>query len=177
MNNEITTTKEVSKLSFRKLKVASFTNIFQFLNTEHVMACKLIKNKNVYKYYCQYLKKIKFYSIRGHYDKINCLVYIREINKNYILSASSDKTIKIFNMSTCQLVKTFYGHSGPVWSLTLITKDLFASGSSDNTIKIWNFEKDDCHKTLEGHESAVICLTNLSFENYLASRGVPRLTT
>ncbi len=53
-------------------------------------------------------------------------------NMKYIISASDDKTIKIWELQKCNLIRTLYGHKSEITSID-ITKDdqQIASGSRD----------------------------------------------
>ena len=55
-----------------------------------------------------------------------------------LVSGSGDKTIKVWELATGQIVHTLIGHTGPVSSV-VISPDgqTFVSGSKDYTIKIW----------------------------------------
>ena len=48
------------KTTFKNLKIPSIINVMEFLDTESVMACKLIKNINIFRFYCKYLKEVNF---------------------------------------------------------------------------------------------------------------------
>jgi len=54
-----------------------------------------------------------------------------------LASGSEDKTIKIWNQKTGELIHTLSGHSGLVNSVTFSHGQTLASGSEDKTIKIW----------------------------------------
>lgn len=55
-----------------------------------------------------------------------------------IVSGSWDQTIKIWN-NQGKLLKTLYGHSGKVESVSFSSdSQIIASGSNDHTIKIWS---------------------------------------
>jgi len=56
---------------------------------------------------------------------------------NVIVSGSSDKTVKIWNMDTGECVLTLEGHQNTV-SCVEIVGNMVVTGSWDNTIKIWN---------------------------------------
>ncbi len=54
-----------------------------------------------------------------------------------IASGSWDKTIKISDIDTGNLLDTLNGHMGVVYSLVALENDQIASGSIDGTVKIW----------------------------------------
>ena len=60
-------------------------------------------------------------------------------NNNQLISASADKTIKIWNIfkQTLTLTKTLPSHSSHVYKVITLNNNYFASCSFDNTLKIW----------------------------------------
>ena len=56
---------------------------------------------------------------------------------NFIVSGSSDNTIKIWELSTGSLIKTLAGHTKPIESCNFSPCGNFiVSGSDDKTVKI-----------------------------------------
>jgi len=70
-----------------------------------------------------------------------------------LITASMDRTLRVWNWRTGVCVRVLEGHSEGVISLTFYA-DLLASGSVDTTVKVWNLRKGDCF-TLRGHEDWV----------------------
>ena len=73
-----------------------------------------------------------------------------------VASGSGDRTIKIWQLRTGELVNTLYGHSSWV-SAVAISPDgqTLVSGSGDNTIKIWQLRTGQLLRTLTGHSKWV----------------------
>ena len=71
--------------------------------------------------------------INGHTGKVNAMIEV----DNKIWSASSDKTVRIWNANTGDCIKILYGHTGPVFTLTL-TAQFVWSGSWDKNIILWD---------------------------------------
>lgn len=69
----------------------------------------------------------------------------------FALSASWDKTLRLWNIETGETIKTFVGHTNDVLSCS-IAKNLrqIVSASRDKTIKLWN-TIGECKETLTGH--------------------------
>ena len=75
------------------------------------------------------------------------------------ISASWDKTIKIWDSDTGICLNTLEGHSKEVRSIALtLDGRIIVSGFSDRSIKIWDAERGLCLKTLLGHSSCVNCV-------------------
>jgi WD40 repeat protein len=74
-------------------------------------------------------------SFQAHFKPVMAILYLN----NYLLATgSSDMTVKIWNISQPEQLKTFSGHSSDVTCLEKISDDLIASGSYDFYIKVWN---------------------------------------
>lgn len=72
----------------------------------------------------------------GHSDVVNSIAISPD--GQTLWSGSADTTIKMWHLSTGELVQTLIGHSGSVNSVDLSAEGKFlASGSTDKTIKIW----------------------------------------
>ena len=73
-----------------------------------------------------------------------------------VVSGSSDKTVRIWDINTGELLKTLEGHTYNVNSVA-ITPDgtKVVSGSSDKTVRIWDINTGELLKTLEGHTDIV----------------------
>ncbi|XP_024030479.1 coatomer subunit beta'-3 [Morus notabilis] len=88
----------------------------------------------------------------------------------YLLSASDDKTIKLWDWEngwTC--TRIFEGHSHYVMQVALDPKDThnFASASLDGTVMIWNIGSSAPSFTLERHLKGVNCVDYFSAEDKL----------
>ena len=67
---------------------------------------------------------------------------------NKLISASTDKTIKIWNMETGECLKTLTDHEYRVTSILIVPNNKFLSGSGDKTIIIWDLNSYECLNTL-----------------------------
>merc|ERR1719427_1918373 len=89
----------------------------------------------------------------GHRAAVNVV----DFEEKYIVSASGDRTIKVWVTSTCAFVRTLNGHKRGIACLQY-RDNLVVSGSSDNTIRLWNIDTGACVRILEGHEELVRCI-------------------
>jgi len=89
----------------------------------------------------------------GHRAAVNVV----DFDQKYIVSASGDRTIKVWSTSTCEFVRTLNGHKRGIACLQYRDR-LVVSGSSDNTIRLWDIECGACLRALDGHEELVRCI-------------------
>merc|ERR1719330_340742 len=89
----------------------------------------------------------------GHRAAVNVV----DFDEKYIVSASGDRTIKVWSTSSCEFVRTLNGHKRGIACLQYHDR-LVVSGSSDNTIRLWDIECGACLRVLEGHEELVRCI-------------------
>src|SRR5215831_6293369 len=72
------------------------------------------------------------------------------------VSASADKTLKVWDLETGHALRTLEGHSRGVEGVALSADGRRAvSASFDSTLKVWDLEKGQALRTLEGHSSGV----------------------
>src|SRR5579871_4127378 len=73
------------------------------------------------------------------------------------VSASSDKTLKVWDLETGRAPRTLEGHTGEVWSVAVSPDGQRAvSASSDKTLKVWDLETGREIRTLSGHGHWVV---------------------
>jgi WD40 repeat protein len=78
----------------------------------------------------------------------------------YALSASWDKTLRLWDLNTGKTTRRFVGHTNDVLSVSFSADNRqIVSGSRDKTIKLWN-TLGDCKFTIteEGHGEWVSCV-------------------
>lgn len=85
--------------------------------------------------------------LKGHTDTVCCITFSQ--NGKYIISASEDHTIRIWDICTGKLHGIpLKGHKQRVNTITCINDDLILSGSDDKTIRIWDINKCACIKCI-----------------------------
>ena len=97
-------------------------------------------------------------TLTGHTNEVLSLAVLRD---GTLASGSSDKTIRIWNVTSGLTIKTLTGHTNSVSSLAVLQDGTLASGSADNTIRIWNVTNRSTIKTLTGHTNQVYSLAVL----------------
>lgn len=93
-------------------------------------------------------------------------------NERFIVSASNDKTLRIWSYYTGELKRTLIGHEEAV-NTCAISPDsqIIASGSDDKTIKLWRFDHSYAYQTFIGDKVAVNSLAFSNDGQYLISGG------
>eukprot|EP01097_Dermamoeba_algensis_P006113 TRINITY_DN3854_c0_g2_i2.p1 TRINITY_DN3854_c0_g2~~TRINITY_DN3854_c0_g2_i2.p1 ORF type:complete len:616 (+),score=125.58 TRINITY_DN3854_c0_g2_i2:65-1912(+) len=81
---------------------------------------------------------------------------------NTFVSASLDRTIKVWGLSSPNAHFTLEGHEKGVNTVEYFVggdKPYLISGSDDKTVKVWDYHHKTCVQTLEGHTHnvAVVC--------------------
>jgi WD40 repeat protein len=90
----------------------------------------------------------------GHDSAINAIAITTD--GRFIVSASSDRTLKVWDMGNGKEVLTLSGHTEPVMDVKVTPSGRLAvSASDDHTIKIWNLETGALLHTLHGHTDRV----------------------
>ncbi|YAF98397.1 MAG: WD40 repeat domain-containing protein [Nodularia sp. CChRGM 3473] len=86
-------------------------------------------------------------TLASHSDSVWSIVLTS--NGQTLVSASADKTIKVWNLNTGKIVSTLLGHNDTVRAIALSADgQTLVSGSGDQTIKIWNFQTFELMRTI-----------------------------
>jgi WD40 repeat protein len=76
----------------------------------------------------------------------------------FAVSASDDKTLKVWDLGTGQAIRTLEGHTSQVTGVAVRPDGRFAvSASYDKTLKVWNLATGQPLATLETHAPLVCC--------------------
>lgn len=106
-------------------------------------------------------KTIKIWNVVGqckytveqncHTDWISCLRFSPDTKSKRFVTASWDKTIKVWNHETMQLENTHQFHTGAINSIAFAPKSSFlASGGADGKAVVWNL---DDGQVMEHHQA------------------------
>ncbi|KAI8354162.1 WD40-repeat-containing domain protein [Blakeslea trispora] len=110
------------------------------------------------------------YTHQAHEKDINTICVAP--NDKFFATGSQDKTAKLWNVDTGELVGTMKGHKRGVWSAQFSPVDqVLATSSGDKTVKIWSLKDFSCLKTFEGHTNSVLRVDFLTAGMQLVSAG------
>eukprot|EP00047_Mylnosiga_fluctuans_P014316 m.37397 g.37397 ORF g.37397 m.37397 type:complete len:470 (+) comp5443_c0_seq2:31-1440(+) len=91
--------------------------------------------------------------LEGHTAAVNVV----DFSDRYIVSASGDRTIRVWDTQTGNLERQIAGHSRGIACLHY-RGDRILTGSSDETVRMWNVDTGQLIFTLRGHTALVRCL-------------------
>ncbi|XP_074647649.1 transducin beta-like protein 3 isoform X2 [Tubulanus polymorphus] len=107
---------------------------------------------------------------RSHDKDINYIAV--SPNDKLAVSASQDKTAKIWQLPELKLVGVLRGHKRGVWCTQFSPVDqAVVTSSADCTIKVWALSDFTCVKTFQGHESSVLKVSFVTRGMQLLSSG------
>ena len=86
-----------------------------------------------------------------------------------LVSGSYDCTVRVWKISTGDLLHRLQGHSQKVYSVVLDhERSRCISGSMDNLVKVWDLQSGTCLFNLEGHTS-LVGLLDLSHDRLVSA--------
>ncbi|KAG6854732.1 protein with putative role during mitosis [Blastosporella zonata] len=111
----------------------------------------------------------------GHDHSVSAVRFMP--GDQHIVSASRDKTIRVFDIASTHLVRTISGHDE--WVRCVVPSDdgrWLASGSKDHTVRIWDAQTGDSKLELRDHQNDVEVVAFAPIAAYAAIReltGIP----
>lgn len=90
--------------------------------------------------------------LTGHHHSVRAIA----ARGDTLVSGSYDCTVRVWKISTGEVLHRLQGHSQKVYSVVLDhDRNRCISGSMDNLVKVWSLESGACLFNLEGHTSLV----------------------
>lgn len=101
----------------------------------------------------------------GHDHSVSSVAVIP--TTDIIVSASRDKTIKLWEMASGYCVKTLVGHLEWVRDVSPSEDGrLLVSCSNDQTARVWDIQKGETKMDFRGHDHVVECVIFLPVSSY-----------
>lgn len=110
------------------------------------------------------------FTLMAHETKgVNYVDYYPQADKPYIITASDDKSIKVWDYQTKSCVATLEGHLSNV-SFAIFHPDLplIISGSEDGTVRFWNSNTFKLEKSINYSLERIWCVSILQKSNLVA---------
>ncbi|CCD25161.1 U3 snoRNA-associated protein UTP13 NDAI_0E03440 [Naumovozyma dairenensis CBS 421] len=118
--------------------------------------------------------KVSEYTRHAHDKDINSISI--SPNDSLIATGSYDKSCKLWNLDSGELVATLNNHKRGIWDVSFCQFDkLIATCSGDKTIKLWSLDTFAVLKTFAGHTNAVQRCTFINKQKQLVSSGADGL--
>jgi WD40 repeat protein len=94
------------------------------------------------------------WDVKGHSDSVNSVAFSPDGKQ--AISGSNDKTLKLWDVASGSVIRTFSGHSSWVYSAAFSPDGKQAiSGSNDKTLKLWDIASGREVRTFSGHSDSV----------------------
>ncbi|MBF0466503.1 MAG: protein kinase [Nitrospirae bacterium] len=100
-------------------------------------------------------------TFKGHSGAVTSIS--ADSHSKLLLTGSIDKTIRLWDIESGDLINTFKGFPAGITSVHLSEDGLYAvAGTMDKTISFWDIKKGKQMRALKGHEGVVrsVCLSN-----------------
>jgi WD40 repeat protein len=93
----------------------------------------------------------------GHTNGINALALLGRT----LVSASSDRTLRLWSLESAEAIDTFEGHAAGVNAVAILDENHVVSGSDDGTLRVWDLRSGKTARLLTGHTGWVRALAVL----------------
>jgi WD40 repeat protein len=93
----------------------------------------------------------------GHSAAVCAVTLLEDVKQ--AVSASADKTLKLWNIESGQVLRSLAGHSASVCAVALVPGGRqVVSASADKTLKMWDLESGQQRLELKGHTGSVTAI-------------------
>ncbi len=91
--------------------------------------------------------------LTGHTDAVHA---VRFVGDQLLASASTDKTVRLWDQRTGKLLRVMRGHAKAIWAMD-VTADgaLLATSDADHTIRLWQLPAGEPAGVLRGHKGPI----------------------
>lgn len=84
-------------------------------------------------------------------------VWTFDVSGNYLVSGSTDKTLRVWCLKSRRCLHVMKGHTSTVRCLKVTTDDYVISGGRDSDIRVWKLNGEFLH-VLKSHKESVRCM-------------------
>jgi WD40 repeat protein len=106
--------------------------------------------------------------LRGHSSEVYSASFTSD--SHYLVSASGDTSVRLWDITTQHNVALYKGHAWPVWDVAFSKFDYyFATASFDRTARLWQTDIISSLRIFAGHTASVNCVEFHPNSTYLAT--------
>jgi WD40 repeat protein len=106
----------------------------------------------------------------GHGGKVLRAVFSPDGSR--LATASEDRTVKLWDVATGEVVRTLRGHGDTVFAVAFSPDgSTLASASGDETVRLWDARTGELRRTFRGHGDRVLCVAFSPDGRHVASGG------
>ena len=87
----------------------------------------------------------------------------------WLVSASWDGSVKLWDVTTGRCLQTMLGHEGPVVGVAFISATQLASAGQDGKLKIWDVPAGECGLELVSEGPPLVCLSADNVHGWIAA--------
>ena len=106
--------------------------------------------------------------LQGHTNVVNALAFTPDSKR--LLSASADRSIRLWEVQSRQALQAFTGHRGSVVDIAA-AGERFVSASNDGSVKLWNLNNDAALASASLHRGAPATVAISADASTIASGG------
>ncbi len=104
----------------------------------------------------------------AHSDTVFSVDFSRD--GKWLLSGAADKFVKVHDVESAKLVRSFEGHTHHVLGVSFKADgSRIASAGADNAIKIWNVETGEQHRTIQNYSKQVTSIRFMGTSDNIVS--------
>ena len=115
-----------------------------------------------------YAQELELVINQSHFDTILCVKYAP--NGKYFATGAKDKTIKLWDIQTGHLIRTFKGHDGAVNDIVFNSSTTqLISADSKGFVKKWELTSGKEVSSFQASSLSINAASKLTFEGRIAS--------